>query len=86
MIKQSIIEKLSKAFAPTFLEVADQSAAHVGHFEAPTGGETHFKVTLVTPLFEGLSPLEKHQWVHRVLAAELKQIHALSLDLKSKDA
>ena len=82
MLKQTIITKLTKEFAPIFLDVRDQSDAHAGHYPAAAGGETHFKITLVTPKFEALSPLERHQWVYRILTEEMSQIHALSLELK----
>ena len=83
MIKQVIITKLSKVFDPILLEVVDQSEAHAGHYPAAEAGETHFKVTLVSALFEGQTLVERHQWVHRVLKDEISKIHALSLDLKS---
>ena len=38
--------KLTDAFAPTRLEIEDDSARHAGHAGAQPGGESHFNVTI----------------------------------------
>ena len=83
-----IRHKLADAFAPSALEVTDDSARHAGHAGAarPDGGlgETHFHVRMVTAAFEGLSRVERQRRVHATLADELAgSVHALSLKLQT---
>ncbi len=81
-MKETLHQKLVAAFHPLHLEVIDQSAAHHGHKEAGSGGNSHFKIILVSKAFEGKSPLERHRLVYECLAEEIKQIHAVQLDLR----
>jgi BolA protein len=72
--------KLAAAFAPSQLDVVDDSARHKGHLGYRPGGETHFSVRIVSPAFEGLSRVERQRRVYAALADEMKmQIHALTL-------
>lgn len=81
-IAETIRTKLEAAFAPKHLDVRDESAAHEGHAGAREGGETHFRVAIVSSAFDGLSRVERHRRVHDVLDAELKgRVHALALTL-----
>ena len=76
----TIQRKLSAAFAPSQLEVVDDSARHEGHAGHRPGGETHFSVRIVSAAFEGLSRVERQRRVYGALADEMKsQIHALAL-------
>lgn len=77
---ETIREKLTAAFAPVAIEVADESARHAGHAGSRPGGETHFNVRIVSAAFEGLSRVERQRRVYAALADELKaRVHALSL-------
>jgi stress-induced morphogen/rhodanese-related sulfurtransferase len=59
--------------------VEDESALHAGHTGAASGGG-HYRVTVVSPLFEGKSPVERHRMVYAALAQDMQQaIHALAL-------
>ena len=85
-VADNIREKLTAAFAPSSLEVTDESARHAGHAGAVrddgSRGETHFQVRLVSAAFEGVSRVERQRRVHAALAAELHgPVHALSLTL-----
>ena len=84
----SIQRKLASAFAPSTLQVTDESHRHAGHAGAvrPDGGigETHFHVRMVTDAFEGVSRVERQRRVHAVLVEELQStVHALSLKLQT---
>jgi BolA protein len=75
-----IRDKLTADFAPTALDVKDESALHAGHTGARPGGETHFRVRIVSQTFSGLSRVERQRRIYAALSAELKsQIHALAL-------
>jgi BolA family transcriptional regulator, general stress-responsive regulator len=75
-----ITEKLRKAFAPQSLRVEDESHQHAGHAGHRPGGETHYRLYIVSDAFRGKSRLERHRMVNAALAAELKGgVHALAI-------
>ena len=75
-----IEEKLTAALQPSQLQVIDESHLHAGHGGARPEGETHFRVVVVSALFEGESRVARHRMVTKVLAAEMNNpIHALAL-------
>lgn len=81
-ITETIRTKLQAAFAPVKLDVHDESDMHRGHAGHREGGETHFRVALVSAAFEGVSRVDRHRRVHAILDAELKgRVHALALTL-----
>ena len=85
-VATAIQQKLTAAFAPIALEIQDESARHAGHAGATrtdsSRGETHFHVRLVSPVFQGLSRVERQRRVYAVLKDELAgPVHALSLAL-----
>lgn len=72
--------KLNEAFAPEVLAVTDESHLHAGHAGAREGGESHFRIHIVSKAFEGKGRLQRHRMVNEVLADELKErVHALAL-------
>ncbi len=79
-VAQAIENKLSEKLTPDRLEIEDESARHHGHAGARPEGESHFRVTIVSATFEGMSRLERQRLVYRLLAEEMKSdIHALAL-------
>ncbi|MBV8975031.1 MAG: BolA family transcriptional regulator [Sinobacteraceae bacterium] len=69
---------LEQAFAPSTLEIADDSAAHAGHPGARSGG--HYRVKVVAEAFRGRSSLERHRLVYAAVAPLLSgSIHALNI-------
>jgi BolA protein len=74
-----IREKLSAAFAPTQLDIVDESHLHAGHAGAASGGG-HFAVIIVSDAFQGHNLLDRHRMVYEALGDAMKtEIHALSL-------
>ncbi len=70
---------LRERFAPELLEIQDESAKHVGHPGATSGGG-HFKVRIVSAVFAGRSLLERHRMVYEALGEMIGgEIHALGL-------
>jgi BolA protein len=87
-LRQRMEQKLSTAFAPQVLNVIDESHKHVGHAGhaggAHHGGETHFRVEMVSAAFAGKSRIERHRSVNATLADEFADgVHALSLDVRA---
>jgi BolA protein len=79
-VKDDITKKLREAFTPDGLDVVDESHLHAGHAGSRPGGETHFRVNIVSQAFEGKSRLERHRMINALLAAELAgSVHALAL-------
>jgi BolA protein len=75
-VRDTIIGRLECDFAPTHLEVENESHMH----SVPPGSETHFRVVLVSEAFAGRRSVARHQAVYAVLAAELRGgVHALAL-------
>ena len=78
--KGSITNRLREAFSPKSLEVSDESHLHEGHAGHRPGGETHFRVYIVSAAFEGKSRIERHRMINSTLAAELAGgVHALAI-------
>lgn len=78
--KDAIINRLREAFLPESLVVTDESHLHEGHAGHRPGGETHFRVYIVSPSFEGKSRVERHRMINAALAAELAgSVHALAI-------
>lgn len=79
-VKDTITDKLRKAFTPESLDVEDESDQHAGHAGHRDGGQTHFRVYIVSHAFDGKSRLERHRMINAVLADDLKNgIHALAI-------
>ena len=78
--KDIITNKLREAFSPESLDVSDESHLHEGHSGHRPGGETHFRVYIVSAAFEGKSRIERHRMINSTLAAELEGgVHALAI-------
>ena len=85
-VADTICHKLTQRFAPTRLEVEDESHRHIGHEGARPGGETHFAVMIVSAAFTGQSRVARQRLVYQTLAAELAtRVHALSLTTLAPD-
>ena len=79
-VKTRIAEKLTVAFAPQSLDVADESHQHEGHSGHRPGGQTHFRVTIVSEAFRGKSRIERHRMINQTLADELAAgVHGLAI-------
>jgi BolA protein len=78
--KDAIINKLREAFSPESLDVTDESHLHAGHAGHRPGGETHFRVYIVSSAFKGKSRIERHRMINATLSGELAgSVHALAI-------
>lgn len=79
-ITQTLHAKLTTAFAPTRLEIEDESSRHAGHAGSSDAGESHFNVTIESQAFEGANKVARQRMIYKALAQELAgPVHALSL-------
>lgn len=75
-----LTKKLSEAFAPQSLNVVDESHQHAGHAGARPGGQTHFRVYIVSEAFKGKTRIDRHRMINQVLADDLSAgVHALAI-------
>lgn len=78
--------KLAAAFAPQSLDVVDESHQHEGHAGHRPGGQTHFRVYIVSDAFKGKSRLERHRMINETLSGELSGgVHALAIHATAPD-
>lgn len=79
-VAERMRHRLTERFAPSRLEIIDESHRHAGHAGAGPEGETHFAVTIVSAVFDGLGRVARQRLVYETLAEELAtRVHALSL-------
>ena len=79
-VAMAIDNKLRTELAPARLAIEDQSSQHHGHAGWREGGETHFKVEIVSAAFDGQSRVARQRLVYQALAAEFTGgLHALAL-------
>ena len=84
IMKDKIEAKLKLALRPESVRVEDESAKHAGHIErhghADQGGDTHFRVWIVSEAFAGKSRVECHRMVTDLLKDEFDAgLHALAI-------
>jgi len=74
---QTIMEKkITQGIAFEFLSIDNESYRHA----VPVNSETHFKLILVSDIFEGMPLIARHRLVNELLSEELAgPIHALAL-------
>ena len=80
-----IRERLA-ALEPLELQLVDESSQHAGHAGARPGGNTHWRLTIVSPRFAGQSTVARHRMVYQALG-ELMQnpIHALAINARAPE-
>jgi len=71
---QALKERLLAAFPDADVDVEDL-----------TGTKDHYRASIVSQAFSGISLIQQHQLVYRALAEEMKgPIHALSLKTSAR--
>ena len=79
-----IEEILKSAFKACHVEITDASDQHATHAEAQQSGGGHYRLLIVSKIFEGKSLLARHRLVYQALKKKLeKEIHALSVQAYS---
>jgi BolA family transcriptional regulator, general stress-responsive regulator len=82
-VAASIRERLA-ALEPVQLDLVDESAQHAGHAGARPGGQTHWRLTIVSPRFSGQSTVARHRMVYQALGELMHNpIHALAITARS---
>jgi BolA protein len=74
-----IEERLREQLEPIHLEIHDDSAKHVGHRGATSGGG-HYRLIIVSARFDGKALIERHRLINEALSDLFgPRIHALSM-------
>jgi BolA protein len=71
---------------PVAMELVDESEQHRGHAGWREGGATHWRLSIVSPLFSGQPTVARHRMVYQALG-ELMQhpIHALAITARTPE-
>jgi BolA family transcriptional regulator, general stress-responsive regulator len=80
-MEQTLRTRLTAAFAPDRLEIANDSAKHAGHGGDDGSGESHFSVLIRAPGLAAMTRVARHRAVHAALGDLNTRIHALALDV-----
>lgn len=71
---------LTQAFAPTQLEIINDSAQHSGHMGDDGSGESHFTIVIAAPGFAGMNRLARQRAVIAALGDIVGQrVHAVAI-------
>ena len=85
-VARAIFGKLKEGLSTDEILIVDDSRHHKGHSGYREGGESHFRITVVSEQFRGLSRLARQRMVYGLLADELAgPVHALSVAAKTPD-
>ena len=79
-VANAIDNKLRTRFEPVRLSIEDESSRHRGHAGYRDGGESHFRVEIVSAAFEGRTRVARQRLVYETLKDEFAAgLHALAL-------
>jgi BolA protein len=74
------------ALDPVSLDLVDESAQHAGHAGAAPGGQTHWRLSIVSPRFAGQPTVARHRMVYEALGGLMQHpIHALAISARSPE-
>jgi BolA protein len=83
-VEAEIRRRIEQALAPERLELHDDSAKHQGHAGWQPGGNTHWRVTIVSAAFAGKMTIARHRMVYAALGDLMQHpIHALQISARA---
>ncbi len=84
-IDAQIRQRLAR-LEPLALELTDESAAHQGHAGWRPGGNTHWRLRIVSGAFHGKPTVARHRMVYEALGELMNDpIHALAITARAPD-
>ncbi|WP_156839375.1 BolA family protein [Novosphingobium aquimarinum] len=85
-IAQEMRQILEDAFAPSRLEIVNDSANHQGHAGDDGTGESHFSILVESDAFSGVSRLQRQRQVIAALGdIPGQRVHAVAIKALSPD-
>jgi BolA protein len=83
-IAQEMQRLLEAAFAPTRLDVINDSASHAGHMGDDGTGESHFTIEIESAAFAGVSRLQRQRLVNAALGdIPGQRVHAIAIKARA---
>ena len=83
-LQNIISKKISDVISVESIHIYDYTAQHENH--ATFDGNFHLSMTLVSPDFEGMSLIERHQLVYKAVDEYMHgEIHALTMKTHTHD-
>jgi BolA protein len=80
------IEQRLAALEPLSLELVDESAQHAGHAGHREGGNTHWRLAIVSARFSGKNSVARHRMVYQALGELMHNpIHALAITARTPE-
>jgi BolA protein len=80
-LAEEMRQRLETAFAPTRLEILDESEGHRGHGGWREGGETHWRIRISADALAPMSRVERHRAIHAALGpGVIGRLHALAIE------
>ncbi len=79
-VESEIRQRLEATFAPSRLEVVNESHRHAGHAGDDGSGESHFTVLIRAEALAPLSRVARHRAVNKALGDLTARVHALAID------
>lgn len=77
--------RLERELSPNHINIIDESHQHAGHAGAASGAG-HFNITVVSEIFAGQSPIQRHRMVYAAIDDLMQtEIHALSIKAQIPD-
>jgi BolA protein len=74
------------ALEPLSVDLVDESEAHRGHAGYREGGNTHWRLSIVSPRFSGKATVARHRMVYQALGELMHHpIHALAISARSPE-
>jgi BolA protein len=84
-IKEEIGRRL-QALEPVSLDIVDESEGHRGHAGYREGGNTHWRISIVSPRFRGAAAAARHRMVYQALGDLMNApIHALAITARAPE-
>jgi BolA protein len=84
-VAQEIRRRLA-ALEPLEVDLVDESEQHRGHAGYREGGNTHWRLSIVSPRFAGCTVVARHRMVYEALGALMQNpIHALAITARAPE-
>jgi BolA protein len=85
-IAHEMQQLLTEAFAPTHLDVINDSATHRGHTGDDGSGESHFTIEIESAAFAGKSRLQRQRLVNAALGdIPGQRVHAVAIRARAPE-
>lgn len=89
-MEDALRTKITEALKPTSLEIFNDSHKHAHHkaMQGVTSRETHFRVYITSPAFQGKMQVARHRMVNALMKDEMAKeggIHALQLTTRTPE-